>query len=142
MTTYDVDKTSVKLAELFRDAEEKAAEQRGGFTLFGLFQVEDVPGQWELVAAAPWLKGGSGGIRDLVEIVEAAGEYESRRQLARVVPMNDDSDFVEAITRRYRLEHALEEIGNVYVNGVYITHAFLITSNLSPASVLPEPVAA
>jgi len=49
---------------------------------------------------------------------------------------------VQAITRKYHFEHQVEEIGSTYVNGLYITHAFLITSNPSPAPAPAQPVAA
>lgn len=142
MTAYIVDTTSVVVAEKFREAEEKVAQQRGGFTLFGLFELEDLPGKWDLVAAAPWLETSRNAIKELIEAVGAAYGVEDWRIIAAVVPMKEESDFVQAITRRYHFEHQVEEIGNTYVNGVYITHAFLITSNPSPTPVTAQPVAA
>lgn len=62
--------------------------------------------------------------------------------IATVVTLEPSSDFVQAITRRYQFEHRVEEIGNIYVNGLYINHAYLITANPSPAQVTPQPVAA
>lgn len=142
MTAYIVDTTSISIADKFREAEEKVARQRGGFTLFGLFELEDLPGRWDLVAAAPWLEASSNGIKELIDVVAPAFGDTDWKIVVGVVPMKGSSDFVQAITRKYHFEHQLEEIGSTYVNGVYITHAFLITSNSSPAPMTAQPIAA
>ncbi len=140
MRDYTVDTTSVHLAERFREAEREVAQQRGGFTVFGLFELEDMPGNWDLVAAAPWLDTSRNSIKELIDTLNAFFSVEDWKIIATVVPMKESSDFVQAITRKYHFEHQLEEIGSTYVNGLYITHAFLITSN--PAPVTAQPVAA
>lgn len=144
MTTYHVDTVSVALAESFRAAEKKVAEERGDFSLFGLFETEDAPNSWDLVAAAPWLDASSHRIRDLIDAISTYFSVKDWKRISAAFPMTTDSDFTRAITRKYHLEHQVEEIGNTYVNGVYISHAFLITSNPSPspAQVIAEPVAA
>ena len=141
MTAYIVDTTSVAVAEKFREAEEKVARQQGDFTLFALFEREEVPGKWDLVAA-PWLDTSRNSIKELIDALNAFFDVKDWKIIATVVPMKESSDFVQAITRKYHFEHQLEEIGSTYVNGLYITHAFLITSNPSPASVTAQPVAA
>ena len=141
MTTYMVDKTSGIIAERIRRAEEKVARERGGFSLFGLFEREDVPGKWDLVAAAPWLAERGAGIKQIIDLVGAVFDAKDWAIIATVVPLETESDFVQAITRKYTLEHGLEEIGNVYVNGTYVNHAFLITANKLAARTV-EAVAA
>jgi len=144
MTTYYVDTASIALAESFRAAEEKVAEERGEFCLFGLFETEDAPNSWDLVAAAPWLDASSHRIKDLIDAVSTYFSVKDWKRISAAFPMTTDSDFAQAITRKYQLKHQVEEIGNTYVNGVYISHAFLITSNPSPspARSVAEPVAA
>ena len=144
MTTYHVDTASLMLAERFRIAEEKVAEERGSFSLFGLFETEDMPGRWDLVASAPWLETGYSGIKRLIDALRAHFDGKDWQGVSVVVPMTTETDFVRAITRKYQFEHQVEEIGSTYANGVYISHAFLITSNPSPspAQVIAEPVAA
>ncbi len=141
MTTYIVDTTSVGVAEKFREAEEKVARQRGSFTLFALFEREEAPGKWDLVAAAPWLDTSRNDIKELIDTLNAYFSVKDWKIIATVVPMKESSDFVQAITRKFHFEHQLEEIGSTYVNGVYITHAFLITANPSPRPVTEQPVA-
>ena len=144
MTTYRVDTASIMLAEKFRIAEERVAEERGSFSLFGLFETEEMPGKWDLVASAPWLETGYNGIKGLIDALRVHYKADGWQAVSVVVPLTPDSDFVQAITRKYHIEHEVEEIGNTYVNGVYISHAFLITSNPSPAPAraIAEPVAA
>lgn len=142
MRNYSVDTTSVHLAEKFCEAEREVAQQRGGFTLFGLFELEDMPGNWDLIAAAPWLDTSRSSIKELIDALNAFFSVQDWKSIATVVPMPESSDFVQAITRKYRFEHQVEEIGNAYVNGLYISHAFLITANPSSAQVVPQPVAA
>ena len=142
MRDYVVDTASVHLAEKFCEVEREVARQRGAFTLFGLFELEEMPGNWDIVAAAPWLDISSKRIHTLVDALDAVFSVKDWKIIATVVPMEQEADFVQAITRKYRLEHQVEEIGNTYVNGLYISHAFLITSNPVPASLTLEPVAA
>ena len=144
MNDYNVDTSSLVIAEKFRGAEAEVAQNRGEFAVFGLFEIEDHPGRWDLVAAAPWLDSSRSSIRELIDAVSQYFSVKDWKIISTVVPMKTDSDFAQAITRKYHLEHEVEEIGNVYVNGVYVKHAFLITSNsnLLPALVMPQPVAA
>lgn len=44
------------VAQKFRDAEVQVSQEHGNFYLFGLFEREQTPGRWDLVASAPWLK--------------------------------------------------------------------------------------
>lgn len=139
MNNYRVDTTAVTIAENFRKAEEEVARERGGFALFGLFEMEDHPGRWDLVAAAPWLDAlSTSGIKEVIDAVSKHFSVKDWKIISVVVTMKTDSDFAQAITRKYHLEHQVEEIGNTYVNGVYVSHAFLITSNASP---VPAPAA-
>ncbi len=133
MNDYRVDTTSVLVAESFRKAEEETAQERGAFTLFGLFGMEDHPGKWDLVVAAPWLDGVRHPIKEAIDAVSKHFSVKDWKIVSVVVTMKTDSDFAQAITRKYQLEHQVEEIGNTYVNGVYVSHAFLITSNASPS---------
>ncbi len=145
MNNYRVDTTAVTTAEKFRKAEEEVAGDRGGFALFGLFEMEDHPGKWDLVAAAPWLDAlSTSGIKEVIDAVSKHFNVKDWKIVSVVVTMKTDSDFAQAITRKYHFEHQVEEIGNTYVNGVYVSHAFLITSNQnpSPARVTPELAAA
>lgn len=114
------------------------AQDRGGFTLFGLFEMEEPTGNWDLIAAAPWLGTNRNAIQEIIESVSAHFSVEDWQIIAAVVPMEPSSDFVRAITRKYRFEHQVEEIGTTYVDGLYISHAILITSNPSPS---PAPAA-
>lgn len=43
------------LAEKCRKAEEELAKAHGDFSLFMLVERPDLPGKWDVVAAAPWL---------------------------------------------------------------------------------------
>lgn len=144
MRNYFVDTTSVNVAEKFREAEERVAQNRGGFTLFGLFEMEEPTGKWDLVAAAPWLGTNRNAIQDLIDALGTYFSVEDWQIIGAVVPMEPSSDFVQAIARKYRFEHQVEEVGTTYVNGLYISHAFLITSNPSPspAPAVRQPVAA
>ena len=81
-------------------------------------------------------------IKELIDALSAFFSVEDWKIIAAVLPMKAHSDFVQAITRKYQLEHQVEEIGSVYVIGVYISHAFLITSNSSPMPAPAQPVAA
>lgn len=138
MTTYQVDTLSAALAEEFCKAEAKVAQECGNFSLFGLFETEEMPGKWDLVAAAPWLDRTRHPIKEVIDAVSKHFSVKDWKIISVVVTMKTDSDFAQAITRKYYLEHQVEEIGNTYVNGVYISHTFLITSNASP---VPAPAA-
>lgn len=136
-----VDHKALEAAERFRRMESIIARERGGFNLFGLFQEEEAGSGWTLVAAAPWLDAGGAGIRQLVTLLNDATSVKEWNIIATVLTIAPSSDFVQAITRKYHFEHQVEEIGNVYVNGLYISHAFIITAAL-PAAITEQPVVA
>lgn len=144
MTRYTVDTTTAKIVEKFREAEEKVARERGGFSLFGLFELEELPGSWDLVAAAPWLSTSRNDIKELIDALSAFFDVKDWKIVAAVVPIREPSEFVDAVTSKYRVEHEVEEIGRLYLSGLYINHAFLITANPAPtpAPAQREPVAA
>lgn len=144
MTRYTVDTVTTKIVQQFREAEEKVARERGGFSLFGLFELEEPSGSWDLVAAAPWLSASRNDIKELIDALSAFFNVKDWKIIAAVVPIREPSDFVDAVTSKYHVEHGVEEIGRVYLSGLYVNHAFLITSNpaSTPIPALREPAAA
>jgi len=47
------------LFEKLESLEKKIADERGEFSLFGLFLREDAEDRWDIVVAAPWLNADS-----------------------------------------------------------------------------------
>ena len=133
-----INNDALLMAQKFRAAEEKVSEERGGFYLFGLFERQQTPGRWDLVAAAPWLKTDRDGTLELIVLLRDKMKTEDWDMIASVFPIEPSAEYVEVITNVYTLDHQVEEVfdpsGGVY-SGIYIGHAFLITSNASPSPV-------
>lgn len=132
----------VSMAAKFREAEEKVSRQCGEFYLFGLFERERSPGRWDLVASAPWLKTDYEGTQEIIALLRNHTEIEDWKLVTGVFPLEPSVDFVKWITQRYHLEHRVEEVYNVVLDGITINRAFIITANPQPARMMPQPVAA
>ncbi len=130
------------IAQKFRQAEEKVSAKRGGFYLFGLFERETRPGWFDLVASAPWLQTDRDGTEELVVLLREHLDLEDWRMIAAAFPLEPSADYVKWFTKRFHLEHQVEERYNAVFNGVPVSHAFLITANPSPTLVTQQPVAA
>jgi len=117
------------LAETLRHAEEALAEQHGPFVLFGLFDQEETPGRWGVVAAASWLTSSRASIGHLIAGFEPYFTPEQWTQLGRIVPLTPSEPFVEGVTEAVApVEHALSETGAIQAAHVEIKRAFVITS--------------
>ncbi len=137
------------IAQKFRDAEEQVSDELGGFYLFGLFEREQIPGRWDVVASAPWLKTDREGTHHLIVALREKMDIEDWNLIGAVVPLEPTAFFVQGVTNQFYLKHGVEEINdfnplNQGTIGIQIGHAFLITSNStpSPARAITEPVAA
>jgi len=117
------------LAESLQRAEEALAEQHGGFTLFGLFEQEETPGRWDVVASAPWLTSSRAGIGRLIKGLEPYLTAEQWTGLGRIVPLSPSEPFVQGVTQAISpVEHELSELGGISAADVDIRRAFVITS--------------
>ncbi len=130
------------MAEKFRAAEEKVAEERGEFYLFGLFERQRSPGRWDLVASAPWLKTDRDGTVELIVLLRDKMDTEDWKVIGGVFPTEPTADFVKWITSNYYLNHQVQEERDSGFSNVAIGHAILITVNRSPAPAPALSVAA
>ena len=132
------------IARKFQAAEKKVAEERGEFVLFGIFEQEEMPGRWNLIASAAWLTNSLVGINELIDLLRKNMDTGDWKVISRIVPLDPSSEFVEWVTSHYTLNHQLEEVYSPGVAETGAGHAILITSNPnpSPASLTREPVAA
>jgi hypothetical protein len=130
------------IAQHLRDAEEKVSSERGGFSLFGLFERERTPGRWDLIVSAPWLKTDYAGTKEIIALLRDKMGFDDWQIVSAVFPLEPSVEYVRWFTQRYHVEHQLEEFYNAVFNGVSVSRAFIITANPSPASVMPQAVAA
>ena len=75
--------------EKLRLVMDEVTEEKGPFTLFGLFLREDAPNKWDLVVSAPWLEHGK--LKALGEFAEklAVGVGEQAvMELSRIVTVS------------------------------------------------------
>ena len=139
MTEYE---NALDMAERFRAAEEKVAQERGGFYLFGLFEREQSPGRWDVVASAPWLGTDYDGTLDLMVSLRDNMDVGDWKKIGGIFPIEPSAPYVEWITKDYHLQHEVEEVRETGFGNVHIGHAFLITADPTPAPVMQQPVAA
>ena len=135
---------AVFIAQKLRYAEEKVAGERGDFFLFGLFERQECPGRWDLVASAPWLKTDRNGIAELIALLRRNMDTGDWKVVSRVVPIDPADEFVEWVTTHYTVDHQVEDVYSAGFSNLGVGHAILITSNPNPslARATQEPILA
>ena len=115
--------------EKLKAIEGEIARERGRFALFALFEREELPGRWDVVFSAPWVgESRRSAIDYLVGKSRTALDSEEFLSIARFVPLRPAEDFVRALTQTVHVEHGLVELHNEVVNGLFVTHGYVITS--------------
>ncbi len=135
------------MAQKFRDAEEQVAQEKGGFYLFGLFEREQIPGRWDLLASAPWLKTDREGTYQLIVTLRERMSIDDWKLIGAVIPREPSDFYVSATMNLFDLKHQVEEVNDFFPSsqgtyGIRIGHAFLITADRHPAPAAQELAAA
>lgn len=128
--------TNSELAKKFASLESHIAESKGDFTLFALFEREEVPDRWDLMIAAPWV--GSDRRAAVTYVVDAIDSFlgsEALRDLSRIVVLDPNEAPVKALNQAIRAEHGSVEVRDSNFFGLPIKHAYIITSKSQEAPV-------
>ena len=129
MGRIDPTRVDAGLVEKFRDAEEKVAGEKGGFVLFVLCERDDSPGQWDVIASAPWLTTDRAGIAELVNLLGSEMSFLDWLPIARLVPLSPSDDLVRTTTALYSVEHQIVSLPYGNFGGVRVRRTYLITAN-------------
>ena len=138
---------SLNLFEQFRSAEESISKTFNNFTLFGLFERDDIPGKYDVVASAFWLIGDRTSLNLLAELVrQAIGNDSWWPRIGKFVVLPEDDPLVQAVLSRMpgdATRHELKVINDLPYEGESIRNAVIITA-VKPIveSRIPEQVAA
>lgn len=129
-------------ARKLRDAEEAVAHECGGFYLFGLFERQQSPGRWDIVASAPWLETDRDGTKNLIALLRSNMDTDEWVGVSAVIPINSTAEYVQIVTDNYTLKHGFQEVYDPRLGDETPGHAFLITADKSPAPAHKELVSA
>ncbi len=136
------DKVWHGLLNRLQAAEKDISAARGSFTLFVLVERDEAPGKWDLLVSAPWLASGRHGIQDMVDRLQQYLMPPDWLQLASITPLLPAMEYVRWIGQRYDVQHDRQEVVNVFWDGVFIPHGYVITANPAPAIAIQHPIAA
>lgn len=124
-----------QMAELFAAIEREISQEKGPFTLFGLFQREDSVNYWDLVVSAQWI--GTDERPALDYIVAKLNKYLSEAdllKLSRIVILDPSEPFVQTITSIVQVEHGRIEFKNNIFNGIPMQEAIIFTAKATTPS--------
>ena len=125
-----------QIAEKLRNLERQAADEKGPFSLFGLFLREDAPDKWDLVVSAPWIDDNNEeSLAYIAESLRAFLAAEELLNLSRIVLVEQSNPGLEAVQRAMHVEHGVVELKDCNFFGLEIKSALIITSQR-----LGEPV--
>ncbi len=135
----------MSLFEEFRRAEETIS-QTGAFTLFGLFERDDVPGKFDVIASASWLSGDRASLNLLAELVrQAIGNDNWWARIGKFVVLPENSPLLQAVLSRLpggSVRHDLNAVSDLIYDDQVIKNAIIITAVRPPVELMrPETVA-
>ncbi len=139
--------SSQSLFERFRTAEETISKGGRDFTLFGLFQRDDLPTKFDVVVSASWLVSDRNSLNLLIELVrQAIGDDDWWPRIGTFVVLPQEDPLVQAVLSRMpggATRHEVRLLHNVPYEDEFIESAAIITA-VRPAAEAwrPEPVAA
>ncbi len=126
----------VNLFEQFRRAEEAVSSTHGQFTLFGLFERDDVPGKFDVIISTPWLFTDRSSLLVITELVRNAIESDNWwMRIGKFVLLDEKDPFVKAVLERMPndfVQHDLKVINDLVYEGEIIRNAVIITAQKHP----------
>ena len=122
------DETLEKIVSLEREV----SDEKGEFSLFGLFLREDAQDEdkWDLLAAAPWVDvNKKEALEYLVEKIRKRLEPDELLSISRIVLLEKGNPILEAIHKAVNVKHGKVQMKNSNFSGVQITHACISASS-------------
>lgn len=126
--------------EKLRKVMKELAEERGEFTLFGLFLREESPDKWDLVLSAPWLEEGK--LKALGEFVERLSSVigeEGVLTLSRIVTLNRNDPTLNAILKALQIDDGSVLVRDSDFFGVQIKEAHVLRAKRPPEPTPARP---
>lgn len=131
----------MNLVDKCRKVVEALSREKGAFTLFALFEHDVYPGQWDLLFSAPWLTPGRAAIRAIVDSLAPELTPQEWQSIVSIVPLDPSMPYVQWIARHYEVESDVREITNAVLDGVFVSHGYILAAKNRPLEV-PSPAAA
>ncbi|MBI1929771.1 hypothetical protein HYR99_36670 [Candidatus Poribacteria bacterium] len=119
-----------KLLPKLISIEKEIAEEKGSFTLFGIFLREEQPHrEWDLVISAEWLDISTlEAERAFAKEIQSRLEREEFLMFALLLPLEPDHPFVKEMNCEFEVEHGDLEFTDYDFNGMVFERAHIITS--------------
>jgi predicted sugar kinase len=109
--------------------ERKLSRENGEFTLFALFERQDIPMRWDLVVAAPWIEqDNEQAMRLLAAEMKKHLPGNQIERISRIILLDSSDASVHAITSEHLVEHGRLEIEEGSHYGLPADRGYLITS--------------
>lgn len=118
-----------EIAQKLAEVEKEVALEKGAFTLFALVLREDAPDLWDLLVAAPWIEANKeDAIKYIATKVKKVLAPQELMTLSRIVVIEQDNPFLDALHHAVHVEHGLMEVQHSIFFDLPIEHAYIITS--------------
>ncbi|HAI68486.1 MAG TPA: hypothetical protein DCM38_03500 [Gammaproteobacteria bacterium] len=118
-----------KLFKKFCTIERELSEEKGPFKLFALIELEEVPGQWDVVMSSKALPDRDmETLRFVVNKIYAIVSQKEIVKVSRVIVLDVNEPFVTEIERFLSRTHNPKEIFNCEIDDLKIKHAHIIVS--------------
>ncbi len=118
-----------KLFNKFCTIERELSEEKGPFKLFALIELEEVPGQWDVVMSSKALPDRDmETLRFVVNKIYAIVSQKEIVKVSRVIVLDVNEPFVTEIERFLSRTHNPKEIFNCEIDDLKIKHAHIIVS--------------
>jgi hypothetical protein len=118
-----------KLFNKFCTIERELSEEKGPFKLFALIELEEVPGQWDVVMSSKALPDRDmETLRFVVNKIYAIVNKKEIVNVSRVIVLDVNEPFVTKIEHLLSRIHNPKEIFNCEIDDLKIKHAHIIVS--------------
>jgi hypothetical protein len=117
------------IVETLEELELSLSREHGAFTLFAVFERQDIPSRWDLVVAAPWVEqDNERALRLLADELKRRLPAPELGRVSRIVFLDPRDASVRAITSKHPVEHGRVEINEASHYGLPAEHGYVITA--------------
>lgn len=132
MSSIRIPFSTADIVRLFQQAEQDISQEYGQFKLFGLFERIDIPGKYDVVMSASWLRDDADSMNLIFNLVHASignDNWFSKIGIFVIVP--EQGPFVAAVREALPedpIQHGMKRITNFFYDSEIIRDAIIITS--------------